>query len=144
VNLGGQLVTKNDVKYLRSDIGQGKLATWEDIHARYDELWEKYTLQKQQHAYAVLLEEIETGTISKEQWQKALDKFIDIQNYICDQVYLSRKKDYENPFRQATFRHEAEMLASIGTIDDNDFVSQVKSETENLKVLVNNLKQRAL
>ena len=45
-----------------------------------------------------------------------------IQQYICEQVYLSRKKDYDNIYRQATYRNQAEMEAAIGTIEDNSFV----------------------
>ena len=51
-------------------------------------------------------------------------------------MYQTRKKDYENPFRRATYRSDAEMIAAIGELDDNSFVRQIKGETEtNLKRL---------
>jgi hypothetical protein len=51
-------------------------------------------------------------------------------------VYRTRQKDYQNPFRQATYRNAEEMTAAIGTLEENSFVRQVRSETEtNLKRL---------
>ncbi len=61
VNLGGQLIPQKDVDKLRSDIGSGKLATWEKIHHRYNTLWDKYTLEKQKHAFATLCQLLENG-----------------------------------------------------------------------------------
>ncbi len=54
----------------------------------------------------------------------------EVQAIICDRVYTSRQKDYDNPFRQATYRNPEEMTAALGTIDDNEFVKQVRSETD--------------
>jgi hypothetical protein len=58
-------------------------------------------------------------------------------------VYISRLKDYDNPFRQSTFRNEQEMTATIGTIEDNSFVRQVRQETEQFKRRVQMLIRRS-
>ncbi|MBC8384842.1 MAG: DUF4954 family protein [Candidatus Cloacimonetes bacterium] len=142
-NIGGQLITKKEVEQLRQDIGSGKLTSWNAIHDRYDELWNAYPLQKQKHAYAVLCEIIGTDRPTKEQWISALDRAVEIQEFINDQVYLSRKKDFDNPFRQATYRNMEEMTAAIGTIEDNSFVHQVRKETEDFKILVTKMKKRS-
>ncbi len=141
VNLGGQLCELSDVNTLRQEIGSGKLDSWDAIHKRYDDLWEKYPLQKQKHAYAVLCDFLNTDELSRRQWHDLLDKAVTIQHYICEQVYLSRQKDYDNPFRKATYRNEAEMLAAIGTIDDNSFVCLVREETETFRKRVAQLQQ---
>jgi hypothetical protein len=143
VNFGGQLIPEKNADQLRADIGSGKLNSWEKIHNKYNQLWEEYQLDKQKHAYATLLEIIGKEQLTKADWLAALDKGIKIQEFISDQVYLSRKKDFENPFRQATFRNTAEMQASIGTIEDNSFVQQVRSETENFKKLVTEIEERS-
>jgi hypothetical protein len=140
VNLGGQIMKKEDLDKLRSDIGSGKLSSWEDIHDSYNKLWNKYPLDKQKHAYEILCELL--GTITGEKWESALNKAVNIQEFICDQVFTSRKKDYDNPFRQATFRNADEMKAAIGTIDDNSFIIQVRKETDDFKKLVNDIKSR--
>jgi len=51
-------------------------------------------------------------------------------------VYISRKKDYENEFRNATFRNEAEKLAVVGSIDEVSFVKQIREETEKFVQLI--------
>jgi hypothetical protein len=142
VNLGGQIMQKDDLQELRSDIGSGKLNSWGDIHDRYNKLWDIYPLDKQKHAYGTLCEFLETDKLTEIQWESALNKAVDIQEYICDQVYTSRKKDYDNPFRQATFRNPEEMKAAIGTIDDNSFIIQVRKETSDFKKLIADIKSR--
>ncbi|MDO9580894.1 MAG: DUF4954 family protein, partial [Bacteroidales bacterium] len=117
VNLGGQLMQKNDVDKLRFDIGSGKLNTWKDIHNRYDDLWVKYTVDKQKHAFAILCELSGTDNLTKIEWKSALNKAVNIQKFVCDQVYISRKKDFDNPYRQTTFRNMAEMKAAFGTVE---------------------------
>ena len=66
----------------------------------------------------------------------------EIQEYIRDQVYISRKKDHDNPFRQATYRNLEEMTAAIGTIEDNSFVKQVRAETKIFEQRINTIKKR--
>ena len=142
VNLGGQLVRAKDVESLRKDIGEGTLQTWDDIHARYAELWAAYPLEKQKHAYRTLCLLLETDELTQEQWFSALDKTMAIQEYIRDQVYVSRKKDHDNPFRKATYRNTVEMVAAIGTIEDNSFVKLVREETKNFKAAVEEMKKK--
>ncbi|MBN1398840.1 MAG: DUF4954 family protein [Bacteroidetes bacterium] len=142
VNLGGQLVPERDADQLRADIGSDKLAGWKEIHERYNKLWEKYPLEKQKHAYASLCAHLGVSDLSREQWNAALDKTAAIQEFIRDQVYISRKKDYENKYRQNTYRNMEEMTAAIGTIEDNGFVKQVRSETEDFKKQIEEIKKR--
>ncbi len=142
VNLGGQLIPAPDVDQLRSDIRTGQLSTWTDIHNRYEKLWKNYPLEKQKHAWATLSHLLCTEEPSLPQWQAALDRSLTVQQYICDQVYISRKKDYDNPFRQATYRNQEEMTAALGTIDDNSFVKQIRQETEQYARTIGEIRQR--
>ena len=142
INLGGQLLAKKHVDQLRVDIGSGHLGSWAEIHHRYDTLWESYRLEKHQHAFATLLDLLGVSSLTKEQWIAALDRAADIQDYISDQVFTSRKKDYDNPFRQSTFRDEEEMIAAIGDIKDNDFIIQVQEDTKKFKALVRDIKNK--
>jgi hypothetical protein len=141
VNLGGQLMPAADADEIRADIGAGKLDSWGKIHQRYNEIWQQYPLAKQKHAFTVLCEMHGTD-LNKDKWLAALDKAVEIQQYVCDQVYISRKKDYDNPFQQTTYRNIKEMTAAIGTIEDNSFVKQVRAETEKFKERIEQVKDR--
>lgn len=129
VNVGGQLMPEISLDRLRADIGSGRLGSWEAIHTRYDQLWDEYRLLKQKHAFATLCSLYDIRELTPEIWQDALSKAVGIQQYICEQVYLSRKKDYENHFRTMIYRNEGEMKSVMGDIDENDFVRFVRKET---------------
>ncbi|MEM9019362.1 MAG: DUF4954 family protein [Planctomycetota bacterium] len=135
-NLGGQLVPTDDADALRADIRRGTLSSWDEIHGRYDALWRAYPLAKQRHAYATLLTLFEADQLSPAQWVRALEEAREIQRYVCDQVRATRAKDFDNPFRAATFDSEAERRAVVGTIDDNGFVNQVSEETKAYEALI--------
>ena len=114
-------------------------------------MWQAYPRQKQAHALAVLLELLgidgkgdspifahaNTGTVPAGDlppaWNACLDDAVGIQEYVRDQVYATRKKDYDDPFRRITFRNAEEMKAVLGTAEDNSFVKQVRQETEAFK-----------
>ncbi|HLN20307.1 MAG TPA: DUF4954 family protein [Bacteroidales bacterium] len=144
VNLGGQIMLKEDLDKLRKDIGSGKLKTWTEIHSEYDKLWVKYSLDKQKHAYVVLSWLLGTDKISEKQWNESLDKALEIQKYVSDQVYISRRKDYDNPYRKITFRNPEEMKAAIGTVDENSFIMQVREETVLLENKIKDLRKKIL
>jgi hypothetical protein len=75
-------------------------------------------------------------------WIDNLNEAVRIQQFVCDQVYQSRKKDYDNDIRGTTFRNEAEKLAVVGRIDDVSFVQKTREDTEAFKQRVENYKKR--
>ena len=128
INLGGQLVMERDTDALRRDIRNGTLDSWEAIHNRYNELWKRYPTDKLRHALNALCTVLDTDRMSDEQWKLALAHEERIQRYIGEQVFLSRKKDHDNPFRSSTCRNSEEALAIFGKADDNSFVKQMREE----------------
>ncbi len=132
INLGGQLVNGDDVEKLRQDIREGVLNNWNEIHQRYNEIWERYPMEKLRHAFSSLrfLYIGKSRVLTPAIWKECIEKAIEVQQFICDQVYDTRKKDYDNPIRNATFRNEEEKIAVVGTIDDVGFVQQIRKETE--------------
>jgi hypothetical protein len=141
VNLGGQLVRAGDLERLRADLRSGKLDSWTQVHQAYAKLWDEYPHQKQRHALATLLALYRADGLTADLWCEALDRALEIQQSVCDQVFRSRQKDYESPFRRITFRNAAEMHAVLGTAEDNSFVRQVREETETFRGLVQSVKQ---
>jgi len=142
INIGGQIIQESDMDQLRSDIRNEHLTSWPDVHARYNQLWENYPKVKQKHAFSILCTILNTSSPDKNQWLTLLERAYSIQVYIRDQVYASRKKDFDNPFRKITYRNEDEMAAAVGTINDNSFIKQVQKETENFKNSINLIKKR--
>ena len=142
INLGGQTMPEEDVDQLRADIRDGVLNTWDEIHQRYNKLWIDYQQEKLRHAYFALmfLYKDDADVMTEEMWHENLDKAVQIQQFICNQVYESRKKDYDNEIRSTTFRNEAEKLAVVGRIDDVSFVKQIREETETFVALVQKYK----
>ncbi len=148
VNLGGQLVSGPDAEKVRAGIRAGEFQSWAEIHRAYDVLWAAYPREKQRHALATLVELLSGETpgaersIGRQAWLAALDEAVRIQEYVRDQVFLTRQKDYTNRFRQTTFRNAEEMRAVIGTAEENSFVKLVRKETEGFRQLVASMKQR--
>ncbi|NLE40162.1 MAG: DUF4954 family protein [Pirellulaceae bacterium] len=130
INVGGQLVSASDLEMLLGRIKSGELDSWDAIHEAYENIWNVYPRAKQKHAFATLLDLLAVKELTPALWQDALAESARIAEYIREQVYISRNKDYENPFRQATFANAEEMRAVIGTIDDNGFVKQTREDTK--------------
>jgi hypothetical protein len=141
-NLGGQLVMAEDLAQLKADIKSGGLQTWTAIHEAYDKLWQKYPLDKQRHALATLLALLGADSLTPQAWAAALDEAVRIQQYVADQTYLSRKKDFDSPFRQMSYGSPDEMAAVLGTAEGNSFVKQVRKETQALAQVVEEIKKR--
>ncbi|MBR5735305.1 MAG: DUF4954 family protein [Bacteroidales bacterium] len=129
INFGGQLMVREDVDQLRKDINEGVLNSWDDIHARYNEIWKRYPEDKLRHAYLSLRFVLAAKSMGPEEWKEALQREINILNNIEEQVAASRAKDYFNPFRQSTFSTEAEMIEAYGPLDNNSFIKKVRKET---------------
>ena len=71
---------------------------------------------------------MDTEVMTPDLWLQALAHEERIQRRISEQVYLSRKKDHDNPFRSATCRNTEEILAVYGAPEENTFVNQVREE----------------
>lgn len=131
INLGGQLMTEDDLEKLIDDICNGTLDSWDDIHKRYNDLWKKYQTDKLLHSYQALrFIYNKCPSLTKEIFADALNRGEKVLQYVCDQVYGSRKKDYENVIRNSTFRSAEERDAVNGKLEDNSFVKQIRKETE--------------
>lgn len=142
INIGGQLMTQEDVELMKSNIKQNKINTWDELHAYYQTEGEKYQQQKLQHALISLCEiqNIQPEKISINRINEWLDKAIAVNESITERIIQSRKKDYENLFRNMIYNSEEEMNNVVGSFDDNSFIKQKQKELEKFKSLVQQLK----
>ena len=113
VNLGGQLVAKEDMERLIADVENGVLDSWEAINGRLDALWEGYPAQRDAHAYQVLCALEGADRLDAAQWRRLEERYEAIQRYVDEQIHLSRQKDKENPYRNMTYWEGDERAAVL-------------------------------
>jgi hypothetical protein len=136
VNLGGQLVPEAKADALTEAVRRGALRSWGEIHAEYERLYREYPLDRALNALQVLrfLKDKEGGAggkyaISRGEWNRLIDQGIALRRYIDEQVYITKYKDYADPFRFITYRNRAEQEAVLGKIEDNPFIKTTREET---------------
>ncbi|MEM6631002.1 MAG: DUF4954 family protein [Bacteroidota bacterium] len=144
VNVGGQLMRTDDLEKLKTQIRERQIATWEEVHEAYDKIHEQYAFHNSAYAYASIIEltHLSESEVSDQKWKEWLDEALNIQKEIEEQTYLSRKKDFENPFRKATYETQEEMKAVLGEVEDNSFIRMIKKETLEFERRVKLLKER--
>ena len=144
INLGGQLMRREDLQALRNKIVSGELNSWNAVHEEYFRLWQKYPEDKAKHAWASLLDinEISAEHLDRAAWFSFLDRAVATRNEMAARTAASRNKDYTAPFRRITYESRAEMDAVLGAIDDNDFIKRTFAEAESFKRDIENIKQR--
>jgi len=147
VNMGGQIVSAAAVDTLRERVRSGEISNWREIHAVYDAWNEAYPLAKARHAWATLalLREkcgdspivCDTGAFRLE-----LERALEQRRFISGQIFETRAKDYRNPFKQATFRNQAEMEQVTGTAESNPFVTFSREEERRFAEVIENIVAR--
>ncbi|HUQ66798.1 MAG TPA: DUF4954 family protein [Flavitalea sp.] len=138
INVGGQLIRADELEKAFNQVRSGKIKSWEDIHKMYSIQSEKYSKEKLSHALAALkkvsglsltktkasgLKELLQGSINTKQWM--------VQN-----IYASREKDYINSFRMMVYRSEDEMNKVVGSLENNPFISQEQEALKSYKATV--------
>lgn len=143
-NLGGLLTPRARLEALLAKAAAGAYRTWDDLHADYGLLSEAYADDKLRYAWSLLggLYPPEAGQgaaggfgqgPSREGLKRALADLDLLCAYVEREVYESRAKDWNNPFRKRTFRTEAEMVAVVGDPKENSFVAATRREIEALR-----------
>ncbi len=75
----------------------------------------------------------EIPVLGREDFCRQLASFADLAEQVEEGVYRSRKKDYDNKFRLATFRNSGELKSVLGTAEDNSFVKKTREELKSLR-----------
>lgn len=131
-DVGGQLFRKQDLSALLNDIREGELDDWGDVHQCYHRLSSAYPMHKFGHALASLLEinGMQRSELTPTFIQQVIDESVLTKQWICQEIYKTRAKDYQNRFRQMVYENEAEMDAVVGSLADNTFIRQQQVEYE--------------
>lgn len=138
MNIGGQLITVDEVKKLKAAIKSGKINSWEEIHQFYRAQGETYDMEKLQHAYTSLLEikDITPKQFTSSYFKTLLQQAIKTKDWICKGIYNSREKDYTNPYRKMVYETNEEMNKVLGRLEDNTFIQDQLKELDEMKTNV--------
>lgn len=121
VNMGGQLIPFRTLEKLKSDIRDGKLNSWDEIHHEYHTINESYLFEKACLArYA--LEMVTNKKVDMELIRSLAPHALKIAEYVKDQTSKTRMKDYQVTSRKMMYESEKEMFAVLGNPQDNEFL----------------------
>ena len=143
-NAGGQLMTDTALKTLIRNIRSGKISSWEEVHAYYRRKSQSYKTDKFNHAWASLLEalKISPARFTKKIFVQLLQQAVTTKEWMTENIYSSRSKDYSNPFRKMLYDTEQEMEKVLGKLSDNSFIHQQQAEAAAFKKKVNDILQQ--
>ena len=131
-NMGGQLVPISRLEKLKKEIKNGTIASWDQVHERYEEWLRLYPEDNARNAVNILRMLLGKPHFAKEDWEYLKTHLADIRTYIEVQVYLTKQKDYDNPFRMITYDTTAEREEVLGKVNDNPFIQKSKETTRTL------------
>ncbi len=133
-NIGGQLIPEQVLAEIIRSVIEKRITSWEQLHEAYDAAWKKYPEQRTGHALHCLLYSYDRKNedLTPALVRQVLQESVEVAKELLDMAYESRRKDYTNPFRQATFRNPEEMEAVWGKLEDISFLKIYTVETENL------------
>jgi hypothetical protein len=140
-NMGGQIMPAEKVQELIENIKSGAITSWQQIHRFYDDNWQVYPQQKFAHALHSLLNiyELTTEQLDENFVVEILKKTKRTSQDLLDWAFRSREKDYENPFRLATYESKEEMEAVLGTIESNSFLQEMKADVQTLQSTIDSI-----
>ncbi len=130
VNIGGQLIPEAEFETFRKSILAGRIRNWDGVHDFYRSQSVGYDMQVLAHAIASFMEldGRKERKLHKDTAILLLRDAVDIAGWITEEIYASRLKDYENPFRQMVYENQEEMEKVIGKLDNNPFIAAKKKE----------------
>ncbi|MFC0772759.1 DUF4954 family protein [Terrimonas alba] len=130
LNIGSQLIPEPSVNKLLKDIHESRINDWEEVHTFYKQRSAQYLQDKRQHAIASLFEllEIKPSSLTKKIFLQLLQQAVATKEWMVNNIYESRAKDYANPFRLMVYESQKEMEKVIGCLKDNAFIKQQQEE----------------
>ncbi|MFZ9387226.1 MAG: DUF4954 family protein [Chitinophagaceae bacterium] len=142
-NAGGLLMTEASVQALIRGIRNGRIATWDEVHAFYRKKSRGYEKEKFHHAWSSLLEilHISPSRFTKKIFVQVLEQAIDTRDWMARNIYETRARDYNSPFRQMVYENTLEMENILGKLDDNGFIRQQQEEASAFRDKVNDILQ---
>jgi carbonic anhydrase/acetyltransferase-like protein (isoleucine patch superfamily) len=137
-NIGGLLMTEDNIRSLIRAVRTGKIDGWDEVHAFYKKQSDRYDTEKFQHAWASLLEvlKISPSKFTKKLLVQLLLRAVTTNENITKGIYEARAKDYRNPFRQMVYDTREEMEKVIGKLENNSFIQEQQESARQFRIQV--------
>ena len=121
-NIGGQLMALSDLNRLKEQIKSKKMTSWREVHRQYRRIAAYTPARRLAHAWHVLGEIGPPTKLCPEDIMEAQGT----AEFILTAIIESRRKDYENHFRNITYDNAAERDAVMGPLDENEILKEAK------------------
>jgi hypothetical protein len=135
-NVGGQLVPEKKVDKLRFDVANGKVNSWDEMHSVYKQWGAEYELDQLSNTLGVLKKCLKIDYIDEVDWTVIKNRAKKTRILIENQVFETKVKDYNNPYRDITFRDNNERDVVLGAVEENPFITESSNIT---KILLDQL-----
>ena len=148
LNIGGQLMRESALEDIKTRIKSGEIPDWPALHRAYHRIAADDENQRIRHAGEVLAEIFQEESRPAEEIpntdpappkptvESLLDEAVETARFIFQGILDSRRKDYENPFRNSVYDSQAERDAVIGPFEENTFIAEARNELEAFESLV--------
>ncbi len=142
LNVGGQLIPQNEVEKLMSDVKNGTIKGWNDLHEFYESQSKLYKYQKLTQAFSAMQQAwgFQPNEMDEKLLTELSGKALQTRRWMNEGIYESRAKDFTNFFRKMTYETQEEMDDVVGKLDENSFIAQQNVELEKYNERVQNLK----
>ena len=143
INVGGQLIPLMDINQLITDVKNGTVKSWDELHNFYQKQSKLYKYQKLEQSMAAmqLIWGFQPNEADKNTLSKILDKAAQTRQWMTDGIYESRAKDYTNAFRKIPYETTEEMNNVVGKLEDNSFIKQQRTELEKYLQKIEKMKE---
>ncbi len=127
-NGGGQMISQRQLDRLEREIGEGKIASWEDLHRQYALWGEAYPREKLRHSAACWLALTGKEALAPEDLEPLLTEARETARELLEVTRSSREKDFSQFYRNITFETEGEREAVLGKPEEDDFIRTREEE----------------
>ncbi len=141
IDCGGTIIAERFLKNIVNAIKGDGVKTWDDVRALFDARAAAYKIEKIKHAVRSIakLENVSTNELTEKHFADFLGSVPTDCAKIAALTARSRSKDYENPFRRATYESTEETASVLGPIEDA-VITKTAAETSALAALATAMK----
>jgi NDP-sugar pyrophosphorylase family protein len=143
-NVGGQLIEAQSLSLIRERIKDNSIKSWIQLHSQYKKEANQYPAQRLRHGLAVL--SVVTGFKNLKKMpvsllQELLSESLETRKLLTNRIFVSREKDYNNPFRKMVYDTESEMNQVLGKLSENSFIEDERKALATFSATIKKLKK---